>query len=151
MEYIAAIIGSIFGVSGLTGMLVVIFSYRKYKAEGDRVRVENEKTELEYLKKSFIELNEETKRQFNEFKETTRSEIEELTETNKILSHKIEVLNDKLSSLMQWVMNDDRKYRQWLEQRLHEFDPNMKFPDTIDPPDVFVDDQTWCDGHSNNQ
>lgn len=147
MEWVVALVGALVGGGGIAGMLVVIFSYRKYKAEGDKVRVENEKTELEYLKKSFIELNEETKRQFNEFKTTTKAELEELRETNRILSHKIEVLTDKLSSLMQWVMSDDSKYREWLEHRLHQLDPDMQFPERSDPPDVFIDDEEWYQTH----
>ena len=146
--WIAAIIGTIFGTGGLAGLLVVIFSYRKYIAEADQIRVENEKTEIQYLKDSFIELNEETKRQFAEFKQMTKTELDELRETNKILSHRIEVLNDKLSSLMQWVLVDDRQYREWLEQRLHELDPDMKFPPKVEPPDVFISDEEWTRIHN---
>lgn len=149
MEWLVALIGGIFGTSGLATILVVIFSYRKYRAEGDKIRVENEQKELEYLKRSFMELNEETKRQFNEFKESTKSELDELRETNKILSHKIEVLNDKLSSLMQWVMSDDRSYREWLENRVRDLDPDIQFPEKPNPPEVFVDDDTWCKTHNN--
>ena len=39
MEWVVALVGALVGGGGIAGMLVVIFSYRKYKADGDKVRL----------------------------------------------------------------------------------------------------------------
>ena len=78
LNSIVAIIGALIGGGGVSSVLTLFFSKRKYKAEADALRIKNEQTEMDYIKQSFKELNEETKRQYNEFKESASAEIESL-------------------------------------------------------------------------
>lgn len=133
---IVAIITAIGGGSGLAAVLVVVFSYKKYKAEAETIMVgnekqhkENEQKEMEYVKQSLIELQ-----------NVTKAEMTELRKENKVLEQRIDTLNKKLSSLMNWIVCDDHKYRSWLESKLHELDPSLEFPKVADPPSVFGDD-----------
>ena len=144
---LAVLFGAIGGGTGIAATLTAIFQYRKYKAEADAARVANEQTEMEYIKQSFKELNEETKKQFSEFKESAKAEIKSLHEeidklkdSNSVLDAAVKDLNHKLSSLMSWVEGDNKRYREWLENKLQELDPSIRFPDTTDPPNVYRDD-----------
>lgn len=148
MDTLGAVLAAIGGGTGLSAVLVTIFSYRKYRAEADATRVANEQTEMEYIKKSFKELNEETKAQFNEFKESAKAEIkglheeiDRLRESNATLDSTVRELKDNLSSLMAWVEGDNKRYREWLEAKVHELDPSILFPPTTDPPNMHVDDR----------
>ena len=148
LNAISVAIGAIGGGTGIAAVLTVIFQRRKYKAEAEAARVANEQTEMEYIKKSFKELNEDTKNQFNEFKESARAEIQslhaeidKLKESNSMMGSTVKDLNRKLSSLMAWVEGDNRRYREWLENKIQELDPSIQFPDTTDPPNVYSDDK----------
>lgn len=135
---VATVIAACGGGAGLTAILTTIFNYRKYKAEAQTLQVQNSKTEMEYITNALKDINAETKRQFDEFKEAHRAEMDELKESNRQLTHKVEVLNERLSSLMKWVQVDDARYRSILEGRIKELDPSFDFPALDDPPDVFA-------------
>lgn len=118
LNALAVLVGAIGGGTGLAATLTAIFQYRKYKAEADAARVANEQTEMEYIKQSFKELNEETKKQFSEFRESAKAEIkslheeiDKLKESNSVLDAAVKDLNYKLSSLMSWVEGDNKRYR----------------------------------------
>lgn len=145
---VVAIIAALGGSAGISSLLTGLFSYKKFKAEADKLRVENAQTEMTYVTNALKDVNAETKRQFEEFKqsqkeemealkEAHKKEIEELKESNQVLTKRIEVLNQRLTSLMKWVTVDDARYRSWLENKVHELDPSLQFPDLADPPDVF--------------
>jgi len=142
METLSVILGAIGGGAGLASVLTVLFSYRKYRAEAEAARVHNEQTEMEYIKKSFKELNEETKTQFREFKESSAAEIKGLHEEIDRLNATIKELNNKLLSLMSWVEGDNKRYREWLENKIREFDPSIGFIDTTDPPNIYAHENT---------
>lgn len=155
MDTIAAVIASVGGGAGLATVLATIFSYRKFKNEAETTRIKNAQTEMDYIKESFKEIAEETKRQFNEFKESSRVELdelkssnEELREANKDLKHQIDVMAQKLSSLMNWIISDDQRYRTWLENKVHELDPSIEFPEHTAPPNVFDDDDEAANNES---
>jgi septal ring factor EnvC (AmiA/AmiB activator) len=148
MDSISAIIIGLGGGAGIGSVLTTIFSYRKFRAEAEKMRVENTQTEMKYITSALKDINEETKRQFEEFKksqkeemdalkESHKAEIEDLKESNRILTKRIDVLNKRLASLMEWVTFDDARYRSWLENKIHELDPSIEFPELKDPPDVF--------------
>lgn len=133
---IVAIIGALGGGAGLAAVLAVIFQYKKYRAEAESTMVhnekqhqENERNEMEYVKQSLIELQ-----------NMTKSEMNELRKANKELEQRIDVMNKKIASLMNWIIGDDHRYRSWLEAKLHELDPSIEFPTLTDPPAVFGDD-----------
>lgn len=145
---IAALVVAAGGGAGLSSLLTTFFQRRKFKAEADAILVQNETTEMEYIKKSFKELNEETKAQFNEFKESAKAEIKELKdeveklkESNSSLDKTVNDLNHKLSDLMAWVEGDNKRYREWLEAKIHEMDSSVKFPPTTDPPSMYENKQ----------
>lgn len=125
---VAAILGALGGGAGIAAVLTVIFQFRKFKAEAKAIQIKNETAEMDYVKKSLIELHEQLKKEMNE-----------LRESNKILEQRVDVLNKKIVSLMNWIMGDDHRYRSWLESKLHELDPSIEFPNLSDPPDVFGD------------
>ena len=126
---IVAILGAIGGGAGLAAVLTVIFQHKKFRAEAEALRIQNERTEMEYVKQSLIELHEKLK-----------TEISEVRESNKILEQRVDILNKKIVSLMKWIMGDDHRYRSWLENKIHEMDPSVEFPHLSDPPEVFGDD-----------
>lgn len=133
---IVAIIGALGGGAGLAAVLAVIFQYKKYRAEAESTMVhnekqhqENERNEMEYVKQSLIELQ-----------NMTKSEMNELREANRELEQRIDIMNKKIASLMNWIIGDDHRYRSWLESKLHELDPSIEFPTLTDPPAVFGDD-----------
>lgn len=152
-DVVIAIVSAL-GGGGITSILTTVLSRKKFKAEADSIRVQNEETEMEYIKKSFKELNEETKAQFNEFKDTAKAtidelkeEIKELRESNEKLHYEstslkssVDDLKQKLTSLMNWVTGDDKRYRDWLEKTLQDLDPSIEFPSHTDPPNVFPKD-----------
>lgn len=150
MDSIAAIIIALGGGTGLGAVISSIFSYRKYKAEADKMQVENYQTEMTYITNALKDINEETKRQFEDFKKSHKeemdalkkshkAEIDELKEANHNLTKKVDKMSQRLTSLMTWVTIDDARYRSWLENRLQELDPTIEFPDLPDPPDVYDD------------
>lgn len=149
LNSIVAIIGALIGGGGVSSVLTLFFSKRKYKAEADALRIKNEQTEMDYIKQSFKELNEETKRQYNEFKESASAEIEslhkqveDLQNSNKNLEKTVDDLNKRLTSLITWVTVDDQRYRAWLENKIHELDPSIEFPEFIAPPSVVTNDDS---------
>ena len=137
---VAVVISAIGGGAGLSAVLTTIFSYRKYRAEAKEQQITNEKNLMEYVTKTMKDVNEETKK----LNEETKKQVAELREENSKLIKKVDVLNNKLSSLMNWIVGDDHRYRSWLEKRLHELDPDIEFPDLPDPPNVF-DEEFYYD------
>ena len=132
---IVAIVGAFGGATGITALVTTIFQRKKFNEEADTIRVQNEQVrqkneqeEMTYVKHSLIEMQEVYKR-----------EMAELRESNKKLHQEIDTLNKKLSSLLNWIVGDDHRYRSWLESKLHEYDPSIQFPQLSDPPTVFGD------------
>jgi cell division protein FtsB len=144
---IVAIIVALGGGAGLATVLTVLFQRKKYAAEADsiraeneRVRSQNEQTEMAFIKNSLIEMQEMYKKEIAEMRETNKKEMAELRESNSKLYQEIEQLNKKISTLMNWIYGDNSTYRDWLEQKLHEYNPDIVFPDRPEPPSVFGND-----------
>jgi gamma-glutamyltranspeptidase len=133
---ILAIIGGLGGATGISTLLVTIFKRRKYKAEAETIDAANQTTiihnqqeEMTYVTNQLIHLQ-----------EMYKSDMEELREANKRLQHKVDGLNKKLMTLMNWIVVDNHKYQTWLEERLKEYDPDIVFQEHMPPPDVFDED-----------
>lgn len=133
---ILAIIGGLGGATGISTLLVTIFQRRKYKAEAETIDAANQTTiihnqqeEMTYVTNQLIHLQ-----------EMYKSDMEELREANKRLQHKVDGLNKKLMTLMNWIVVDNHKYQTWLEERLKEYDPDIVFQEHMPPPDVFDED-----------
>jgi gamma-glutamyltranspeptidase len=133
---ILAIIGGLGGATGISTLLVTIFQRRKYKAEAETIDAANQTTiihnqqeEMTYVTNQLIHLQ-----------EMYKTDMEELREANKRLQHKVDGLNKKLMTLMNWIVVDNHKYQTWLEERLKEYDPDIVFQEHMPPPDVFDED-----------
>lgn len=133
---IVAVVVAAGGGAGISSILTTLFSHRKYREESKKIQIENEKTIMEYVTNALQKVNDETRT----LHEDTKKEVSELRKENAKLAKKVDVLNSKLSSLMNWIVGDDHRYRSWLEKRLHELDPDIVFPDLPDPPNVFGDE-----------
>ena len=133
---ILAIIGGLGGATGISTLLVTIFQRKKYKAEAETIDAANQTTiihnqqeEMTYVTNQLIHLQ-----------EMYKSDMEELREANKRLQRKVDGLNKKLMTLMNWIVVDNHKYQTWLEERLKEYDPDIVFQEHMPPPDVFDED-----------
>ncbi len=133
---ILAIIGGLGGATGISTLLVTIFQRRKFKAEAETIDAANQTTiihnqqeEMTYVTNQLIHLQ-----------EMYKSDMEELRESNKRLQRKVDSLNKKLMTLMNWIVVDNHKYQTWLEERLKEYDPDIVFQEHMPPPDVFDED-----------
>lgn len=133
---ILAIIGGLGGATGISTLLVTIFQRKKYKAEAETIEAANQTTlihnqqeEMTYVTNQLIRLQ-----------EMYKSDMEELREANKRLQRKVDGLNKKLMTLMNWIVVDNHKYQTWLEERLKEYDPDIVFQEHMPPPDVFAED-----------
>lgn len=131
-----AIIGGLGGATGISTLLVTIFQRRKYKAEAETIDAANQTTiihnqqeEMTYVTNQLIHLQ-----------EMYKTDMEELREANKRLQRKVDGLNKKLMTLMNWIVVDNHKYQTWLEERLKEYDPDIVFQEHMPPPDVFDED-----------
>lgn len=136
---ILAIIGGLGGATGISTLLVTIFQRRKYKAEAETIDAANQTTiihnqqeEMTYVTNQLIHLQ-----------EMYKTDMEELREANKRLQRKVDGLNKKLMTLMNWIVVDNHKYQTWLEERLKEYDPDIVFQEHMPPPDVFDEDDDY--------
>ena len=139
MAAVIAIAGALGGGAGLAAVLTVLFQYRKYKAEAQTIRVQNEQNEMEYVKNALKDIVSETKKQMEELRATNKAQMDELREANHNLEERVTTLNNKIQKLVNWIFVDDHRYRSWLESKLHEYDPGLVLPELPNPPDVFGD------------
>lgn len=129
---ILTIIASIIGTGGLSALLTGILSARKYRSEA--LKTEQEAESLKVQNMDYIH------KRLQEISESQNQESIKLRQRNDELNNKIEVLNDKLQTIMEWVVYDNQQYRQWLESRLLELDPDIEFPKCSPPPKIFHTD-----------
>lgn len=135
-ELIVTIIVAILGSGGLSALLTAFFSARKYKSEAMKteqeavgLKVNNEITEVDYINQQLQKISEEARR-----------ESETLRRRNDELNSRINELNNRLQEVMQWIMYDNQRYRQWLETELIKMKPDIQFPDCAPPPKIFHPD-----------
>lgn len=123
---ILAIITALGGTAGITSVITTIFQRKKMKAEAESVKIENDKAVMDYVTNALKNLS-----------ETYKSDQEKLKEELQKQKDLVADLNRKLASLMNWIVNDNHKYRAWLESKLRECDPDIELPEVSDPPNVF--------------
>lgn len=131
---ILSIITAIIGTGGLTAFVTAFLSARKFKAEA--LKIEQETDALKVQNIDYIH------KRLQEISESQNQESIKLRKRNDELNNKIEQLNDKLQTIMEWVVYDNQQYRQWLESRLKELDPDIEFPRCSPPPKIFHADST---------
>lgn len=140
---ILTIIASIIGTGGLSALLTGILSARKYRSEA--LKTEQEAESLKVQNMDYIH------KRLQEISESQNQESIKLRQRNDELNNKIEVLNDKLQTIMEWVVYDNQQYRQWLEARLLELDPDIEFPRCSPPPKIFHADTVNSYYHGDTQ
>lgn len=131
-----AIIGALGGATGISTLLVTVFQRKKYKAEAETIEAQNQTTIIHNQQEEMKFVT----NQMRDLQEMYKKEMTEIRESNQKLQKKVDKLNKKLVTLMNWIVVDNRKYQTWLEGKLREYDPNIAFPDHTEPPDVLGDD-----------
>ena len=119
LSTLSVIIVAILGSGGISAVLTAIINSRK-------VRADIEHTNAAYINQKLQEIS-------DEYQKRTK----ELQIDNSALSDKINDLNNRLQVLMEWVMYDNQQYRQWLENKIRELDPDITLPPCKPPPKIF--------------
>ncbi len=123
-QVVTTIISVVIGSGGIASAIVALLSVRKYKAEAKVLEQQADTNRLETEQK----MNEYIRTQLKELSETHKQESDELRKQNKELSEKINVLNDRINQLMNWIIVDNNSYRSWLENELLKLKPDIEFP-----------------------
>lgn len=120
---IIAFIGAVLGTGGITAVVTTLLSARKYKAEARKIEQETEQKTQDYIRQQILELS-----------ETHRKESEALRAQNKMLNQRINELNDKLQTLMIWVVDENYAHISFLKEKIREYDPEFVFPEVPSCP-----------------
>ena len=124
--------------SGVLGTVVThILGRRRYRAEIDALRADNQIKIDEHIKQQFMELADSYKQESDERK----AEIEELQRQNKELINQVSqfqkqvgTLETEIEQLMAWVTYDMLHYQNWIEKELVKLKPDVEFPEFRKPP-----------------
>lgn len=137
LETIVTIALAIIGSGTLSALLTGMLNSCKNKSEANKLATESEQIkshtqldEIEFINKRLQEISEKA-----------RLESDELTKRNTELAEKVTDLNNKLQLIMEWVIYDNQRYRQWLEIELHKVNPTLLFPECPPPPKIFQKDE----------
>ena len=137
VETIITIALAIVGSSALSALVTGLLSSCKCKSESNKIATEADQIkshtqldEIEFINKRLQEISEKA-----------RLESDELTKRNTELAEKVTDLNNKLQLIMEWVIYDNQKYRQWLETELRKVNPTLIFPECPPPPKIFQRDE----------
>ena len=135
-QIIITIIGCVLGGGGLSALITTIISVKKNNAEADKIEQEthniqkaNDMIILEYVNK----ILKESEKNANDIAKETRKE-------NETLHQQIDELNSRLQELMNWIVNDNNRYRNWLECELRKVNPDIDLPSCVPIPNVFRND-----------
>jgi VIT1/CCC1 family predicted Fe2+/Mn2+ transporter len=135
-QTILTIIGCILGSGGLSALITALVSMRKSRSESLKIDQEtralqtnNDLTIVEYVNR----ILKESEKTANDIAKETRKE-------NEALRKQIDELNGRLSELMNWIITDNTRYRNWLERELRKVNPDIEFPSCEPVPNVFSND-----------
>lgn len=133
MSQIISMIATLIGGGGISALITYRITAKKADAENrhtdqetEGLRIQNEITEMDYINKRLQEIS-----------EISKKEADDLRTKNEALNDKINDLNQKLQSLMEWVVTDNYQYRSWLENKVKEYDDKISLPETTKPPNIF--------------
>lgn len=133
MSQIISLIATLIGGGGISALITYRITAKKADAENrhtdqetEGLRIQNEITEMDYINKRLQEIS-----------EISKKEADDLRTKNEALNDKINELNQKLQSLMEWVVTDNYQYRSWLENKVKEYDNEISLPETTKPPNIF--------------
>ena len=132
-QIIIALIAAVLGSSGLSAVITAFLSARKYKSEANKINQEA------YAIHMNTDINgaDYVSRQLQAIAENSAKESETLRRRNDELAQQIDELNNKLQTVMHWVITDNQRYRQHLEAELLKLKPDIVFPECPPPPNVF--------------
>lgn len=128
-QFIITIIGTILGSGGIAATITAILSTRKYKAEAQRVEQDTQKDFDKYVNEK---LKEVTNMYINETQQLKRS--------NELLHKQIEDLQDKIQSIMSWIINENYTNISILKAKIQSLDPSFEFPEMRPCPNPWAED-----------
>ena len=137
---ISSIIVAALGSGGISAIITAILSRHKYESEAAKTESEAAKIKSEadaVVKQTNITGIDYINRKLQEITEQSNKEATELRNRNDELNERINNLNDRLQVVMNWIVDDNQHYRQWLETKLIELDPSIEFPKCAPPPKAF--------------
>lgn len=129
-QFIIAIIGAILGSGGIAATITAILSTRKYKAEAQRMEQDTQKDFDRYVNDK---LKEVTNMYINETQQLKRS--------NELLHKQIEDLQEKIQSIMSWIINENYTNISILKAKIQSLDPNFEFPEIRPCPNPWAEDE----------
>ena len=129
-QFIIAIIGAILGSGGIAATITAILSTRKYKAEAQRMEQDTQKDFDRYVNDK---LKEVTNMYINETQQLKRS--------NELLHRQIEDLQEKIQSIMSWIINENYTNISILKAKIQSLDPNFEFPEIRPCPNPWAEDE----------
>lgn len=129
-QFIIAIIGAILGSGGIAATITAILSARKYKAEAQRMEQDTQKDFDRYVNDK---LKEVTNMYINETQQLKRS--------NELLHKQIEDLQEKIQSIMSWIINENYTNISILKAKIQSLDPNFEFPEIRPCPNPWAEDE----------
>ena len=146
MQTFLTIVGCILGSGGLSALITALISMRKNKSESLKIDQEtralqtnNDLAIIEYVNK----ILKESEKNANDIAKETRRE-------NEILRKQIDELNGRLQELMNWVVTDNTRYRNWLERELRKVNPDIEFPECEPAPNVFSNEHDHDEHHNDH-
>lgn len=128
-EIIVAFLGAILGTGGITTVITTIFSRRKYKEESNKMKQDRE-----------VELDQYVNEKLKSVTELYISETKQLKESNDKLQCQINDLQNKIQSLMSWIVNDNNNTMNILIAKIREHEPDFDIPETKPFPNPYESD-----------
>ena len=138
-QFIISIIGAVLGSGGIAAVITAILSTRKYKAEARRMEQDTQKDLDRYVNDK---LKEVTNMYINETQQLKRS--------NEQLHKQIEDLQDKIQSIMSWIINENYTNISILKAKIQSLDPNFEFPEMRPCLNPWAEDDEQSNQHNNN-
>ena len=127
-QFIISIIGAVLGSGGIAAVITAILSTRKYKAEARRMEQDTQKDLDRYVNDK---LKEVTNMYINETQQLKRS--------NELLHKQIEDLQEKIQSIMSWIINENYTNISILKAKIQSLDPNFEFPEIRPCPNPWAE------------
>lgn len=124
------VIVSAVSAGGLGSIISLLLTRKKYKIETMQLEQQLKESREDSTRKSIDFIQEKMKEIANKYE----AESETLRKRNEELDKKISDLNSRLQNLMEWVVVDNNRYRNWLETELRKLDSSITFPECPPAP-----------------
>lgn len=136
-QMIITILGLLFGSGGIAAFVSAMHQKKKINAESysiydqssiDKFKAINEQLE-DIADRAVAQSQREVERN-----EALNNKINDLIEKNNDLNDQVAILNRQLSSIINWINNEDMSYKQWIKQELSKYVPEDQLPALPIPP-----------------